>query len=89
MIHVFAFTYNKLCPSSEPPLVLDVKKYVREHFIQGQWQEIVPQLEKVDCEVCKLIALIMQANKLEHLFNSNQRELAETLRKRMREAAQS
>ena len=67
--HVLAFCQYSLCTDhgSGP-------------YIAGQWREVIARKYEVDCEVCKLVLVIIRANRLEPLFNSDQRKLAAAIR---------
>lgn len=58
-----------------------------ERFVIGQWQEVLPQTHAVDCATCRLMLSVVVANRLDGMFNSDQRALAAFIKAEFKEGA--
>ncbi|MFZ2152038.1 MAG: hypothetical protein WAV09_02960 [Minisyncoccia bacterium] len=86
MSHINAFVAYNLCGGTSS-VSLEIAPVI-EHFY-GQWGQVMRTIETeraeakrvLTCDTCKLLVIILRANKMEHLFDSNQRQMEIELRK--------
>lgn len=74
--HVGAFVEHRLCQ-------LEHRTGAVGFHLRGQWHEVIARETDIVCEECKLVFLIIRANNLVPLFNSNQRLLAQEFKRIM------
>ena len=77
--HIGAFVDVGLC-SYRPPKHMHPNQIGHAKFY-GQWSEATQHEYMIECEECKLVLLIIRANNLVPLFNSDQRKLAEEFKR--------
>ncbi len=79
--HVAAFVVTRLCCAESVATSWAEPGRDRATMIYGQWREVSDRAHLIECDQCKLVIVIIRANKLERLFNSDQRKLAEEFKR--------
>ncbi len=74
--HVAAFVVTRLCTAASVSASWAEPGKDRAFMVYGQWREVNQRAHLIECDQCKLVIIIIRANKLEWLFNSDQRKLA-------------
>lgn len=72
--HVGAFVEHRLCQFEQRTGGVG-------YHLRGQWTEVIKSEDSIECQECKLVLLIIRANNLVPLFNSDQRLLAKEFKR--------